>query len=292
MEYGFVYLVKCIPTGKYYIGQAKEFKTKKGKPYRYGIQGRWSDHLSTAKRGVATTPFADAIRQYGASAFEIKEIAKAPSEELDSLEAKWINEMGTIVPAGYNVCAHSHNQCLNATSLVKHYIGQVQSAILRPVRNDGEFALIYVMLTFKDGDKEVERIVFGQKKEQTYEEAKNDAVVFVKALGCPFIEETSNSLNPLERYASKLKQFEGKEIKRIRITTASKLVAVYVTTADAKSYKDQIRVCFGGKVVPEDVAYDIALQFVNALPKNEKTILEDLYRSQQQVAAIAVETEP
>jgi hypothetical protein len=148
------------------------------------------------------------------------------------------------------------------------------------------------MLTFRDENTEVERIVFGQKTGDTYEQASEDAISFVKAIGCPFIEETSNSLDPLERYASKLKQFEGKVITRIRITTASNLVAVYVTTADAKSYKDQLRICFGGKVVPQDVAYDLAKGFVDTLCKNESIILEDNIRGQQQVAASKVETEP
>ncbi len=274
------------------MGQAKEFKTKKGKPFRYGIQGRWSDHVSSAKCGRSTTPLAAAILQYGVDAFEISEIAKVAAEELDALEAKWIGIMGTRVPNGYNVCAHSHNHYMNRTSMVGHYTGRVESAVLRPTRKNGEYALMYVMLTFKDSDVEVERVVFGQKAGGTFEEARADALAFVQGIGCPFVEETSNSLDPLERYASKLKQFEGKIIKRVRITTASSLVAVYVTTADAKTYKDQIRICFGGKVVPQEVAYELAKQFVNTLSKNETTILEDHIRSPQQVAASKVETEP
>jgi hypothetical protein len=292
MEHGFIYSVRCKLTGKCYVGQAKEFKTKKGKPFRYGIQGRWSDHVSSAKCGRSTTPLAEAILQYGAEAFEINEIAKATAEELDALEAKWIGELGTRVPNGYNVCAHSHNHYMNRTSMVGYYTGRVESAVLRPTRKDGEFAIMYVMLTFKDPGVEVERMVFGQKAGGTFEEAREDALAFVRGIGCPFVEETSNSLDPLERYASKLKQFESKVIRRVRITTASSLVAVYVTTADAKTYKDQVRICFGGKVVPLDVAYELAKEFVNALCKNETTILEDHIRGPQQVAASKAETEP
>jgi hypothetical protein len=286
-EYGFIYSVQCKPTGKYYIGQAKEFKYKNGKPFRYGIKGRWSDHVSSAKCGRSGTPFAEAIQLYGAVAFELKELQMAPSEELDIVEAFWIREMNTIVPNGYNVCAHANNH-----SLVQYYQGRVEKAVLRPVRRDGQYALMYVMLSFLDKNIEIERLTFGQKKDGTFEEAREEALAFVRGLECPFMEETSNSLDPLERYASKLKLFEGRRITRIRITTASKLVAVYVTCADAKSYKDQVRICFGGKVVPEDVAYGLALEFVNALEKNETTILEDQYRGRQQVAAPKVETEP
>jgi hypothetical protein len=291
MEHGFIYQVTCNKTGKSYIGQAKEFKTKKGKPFRYGIQGRWSDHLSSAKRGASTTPLAEAIRLYGADAFELTKIQKAPADELDALEAKWICEKDTLVPAGYNVCAHSHNHYLNASSLVAHYKGRVASATIHPIRKGGEYKLVYAMLTFK-GDAPVERIVFGQRSDSTYEEARADALAFMQQLECPFTEDTSNSQNPLERYASKLKQFDGKSITRVRITIATNLVAVYVTTAEATSYKDQVRICFGGKVIPQDVAYDLARQFVNALNLKETTILEDVYRSPQQVAASKAETGP
>lgn len=289
MENGFIYQATCKVTGKSYIGQAKEYKTKLGKPFRYGIKGRWSDHLSAAKAG-ATTPLADAIRKYGPNAFELVQIQYAPLVELDAFEALWIDEMKTLVPGGYNVCAHSRNRHRTISSLAMHYQGRVQSAVIRPVRTDGKYKLVYAMLTLSSD--EVERVVFGQKEEETFEVAKEQAIEFLKEVGCPYTEETSNSQDPLERYASKLREFENKCISRIRITTASSLIAVYVTTSEAKSYKDQVRICFGGKTVPNDVAYELALQFVKALPKNETTILEDQIRSRQQVAAVTVETEP
>lgn len=289
-SYGFIYEVYCKDTGKSYVGQTKEFKARKGKPFRYGIQGRWSDHISSAKCGRSTTPLAQAILQYGQQAFELKELQKASADELDVLEAKWIEKLGTLVPKGYNVCAHSHNHYLNTMSLVDLYRDKVISAVLRPIRKDGVYALMYVILRSKEGD--IERMVFGQGVRKSFENARDEALAFVKAVGCPYIEETTNSLTPLERYSTKLKQFEGKIVKRIRITTASNLVAVYVTTEGAKSYKDQVRICFGGKVVPQDVAYELAWEFVNALHKNESTILEDHIRGPQQVAASKAETGP
>lgn len=290
MEQGFIYEVLCKETGKKYIGQAKEFKSKKGKPFRYGVKGRWSDHLSSAKQGCRTTPLCEAIQQYGAESFEVKEVEKAPMMELDALEAQWIEKIDCVVPNGYNVCAHSRNRHRTTSSLAKHYTDSVESAILRPIRRTGEYKMIYAMLTLKTG--EVERIAFGQKEEQSFQEAKDEALEFIKVLGCPYVEETSNSKNPLEKYATKLKQFEGKVLTRIRVTTASGLVAVYVTTSEAKSYKDQMRFCFGGKTVPTHIAYELAQLFIQALPKYESTILEDTYQSPQQVAASKAETGP
>lgn len=289
MEFGFIYKICCKATGKNYIGQAREFKHKNGKPYNYGIQGRWCDHLSSTKRG-ASTPIAEAIRQHGVSMFEVEKIEKALLNDLDALEAQWIQKSNTVVPAGYNVCAHSRNRHRTSSSLAKHYKGRVTSAILRPIRRGEEFKMLYAMLTLNTGD--VERIAFGQKQTLTYQQARDEALKFLRGLDCPFSEETSNSQVFLERYRTKLLQFEGKELHKIRITSASKLVAVYVSLVGSNSYKNNVRVCFGGKSVSSTDAYELARLFVSALPKQPNTILEDLYQSPQQVAAPGGEASP
>lgn len=290
MEQGFIYRITCKTTGKKYIGQAREFKHKNDKPYHYGIKGRWSDHVSASKK--ATTPLAEDIQRHGAENFVLEEITKAPLTELDSLEAVWIEKENTVVPNGYNVCAHSRNRHRTTTSLGKFYQDKVEHAIIRPIREDGNWKMVYVFLHLKDGT--TERIAFGQKQSQTFEDAQQEAKEFLKEVGCIYREDTSNSHDPLERYASKVEYFKGKTINKIRITTASSLIAVYVATSEAKSYKDQIRICFGGKGIPKDVAYDIAKQFVKQLPINESTILEDSYNNQrpQQAAAPVVEAPP
>jgi hypothetical protein len=285
MEYGFIYRITCANTGKKYIGQAKEFKYKNGKPFRYGIQGRWSDHVSSAKAG-GTTPLANAIVQYGADAFILEEIVKATLTELDALEAEWIQKANTVVPNGYNSCAHSRNRHRTTSSLCDIYIDRVQSATLNPIHRDGVLKLNYVKLLLKDGTRE--RIVFGQKAGTTYEEARKEAIEFLQKIGCPYEEDTVNSSIPSQRYSLKVKQFEGQQITRIRITTASSLVAVYVSVPG----KPQTRICFGGKTTTKEIAYGLAQEFVDALPKNETTTIEDLFRSPQQVAATGAETEP
>jgi hypothetical protein len=285
MEYGFIYKVSCRATGKMYIGQAKEFKKRNDRPYRYGIQGRWNDHVSSARSG-ATTPLADAILRYGRDSFVLEEIVKAPLQELDALEAKWIQTCATVVPHGYNVCTHSRNRHRTTSSLSDIYKKTVQSATLNPIRRNGALRMIYVKLLMKNGSRE--RIAFGQKEGATYEDARAEALEFLQKVGCSYEEDMGNSEIPSERYASKLQQFEGKEITRIRITTAGPLVAVYVSVPGTP----QVRICFGGKTVLREIAYSLAQDFIDALPKNETTTIEDLIRSPQQVAAAKVETEP
>lgn len=287
-ELGFIYKITCIPTGKLYIGQAREFKHKNGKPYNYGIQGRWCDHVSSAKKSVSE--FANAIKTHGKDAFRVEELEKAALEKLDALEAKWIAHFNSVVPNGYNTARHSQNKHRTESNLHEFFQGNVRQAVLRKIHKQGVLRLVYVILTLQDNTER--RIVFGNNKDDTFEQAWKAANEFVQKLCCPYSEDTSYSHDPLERYASKLEEFADKQITKIRITSASQLIAVYVTTSDMKSWKDQIRICFGGKTISKDVAYELALLFVDQLPKTPLTRVEDICQSQQQAAAITGEATP
>ena len=92
MENGFIYKITNASSGKSYIGQAREFKVKNGKPYKYGISGRWCDHLYEARKGNTKPLYAD-ISKHGKEPFTIEELLKAPLDQLDALEAKYIKEL-------------------------------------------------------------------------------------------------------------------------------------------------------------------------------------------------------
>lgn len=288
MEVGYIYKITCLPTGKAYIGQTREYKHKHGKPYHYGIQGRWNDHVSTARTSI--TAFAEAIRKYGREAFQLEELEKAPLDNLDALEAKWIQHYNSIVPNGYNSTRHSQNKHRQTSNLHEFFQGKVNSCSLRKIRRGGEYAIVYAVLDLIDGTQR--RVVFGNNKDDTFETAWISAMEFAEQLDCPCFEDTSSSDDPLERYASKLEEYEDKDITKIRITSASNLVAVYITTSDMKSWKEQHRICFGGKHVEKEKAYELAQLFVDQLPKNSQTILQDTYRGRQQAAASLVEASP
>ncbi len=287
-EKGFIYKITCKPTGKLYIGQTREFKHKNGKPYRYGIQGRWCDHISSAKTSVSE--FATAIRSYGKEAFLVEELETADLERLDALEAKWIAYYNSVVPNGYNTARHSQNKHRNESNLYEFFQGSVNNAVLRKIHKKGVHTLVYVILTLENGEQR--RIVFGNNKDDTFEHAWKSANEFVQKLQCSYSEDTSYSHDPLERYASKLQEYADKQITKIRITSASQLIAVYITTSEAKSWKDQTRICFGGKTIPKDIAYELAMLFVDQLPKTTQTIVQDTCQSQQQVAATTGEATP
>ena len=265
---GSIYKITCAPTKKVYVGQTCDHKVKNGVAYNYGPTGRWSDHKSSAKR--TNTPFAQAIREHGEDAFTIEVLETDLLEKLDELEAKWISELDCVWPNGYNVAAHSRNKHHLSTTLQDHYKEITEKAIIRPIRRDGEYRLVYLILKLKSGTDD--RLCFGQNTAATFESALNDAREFAKGVGCP-VEEITN------KYETKLKQFDGRRITKVRITTASGLIAVYVTTDDMTSYKDQIRVCFGGKTVGQKEAYDDALQFVDLMDLDEECEVQDLIAS-------------
>jgi hypothetical protein len=288
MEFGFIYKITCIPTRKIYVGQAREHKHKNGKPYTHGIQGRWNDHVSSSKK--MKSAFAEAIKTYGRDAFKVEELEKAHLEKLDALEAKWISQLNSIVPNGYNTARHSQNKHREHSNLYEFFQGKVKQAILRKIHRKNILRIVYVILELNDGT--TRRIVFGNNKDDTFESAWESANVFIEQLSCPYSEDTSYSTDPLERYAKKIEEYKTMDITKIRITNANNLAAVYITTSDMTSWKDQYRICFGGKTLPDDYAYELAKLFVEQLPKRAQTLIQDTYRCPQQANALMGEASP
>lgn len=275
---GSVYKITCTITGLSYIGQTCDKKYKNGKPYNYGPSGRWCDHVSSARK--ASTPLADAIQTHGRDNFVIETLEHTDElDKLDELEAKWIAHHNTITPNGMNVAKHGRNKHHDNTTLAEHYKSRTVSAVIRPIRSNGEFALIYLNLKLTDGT--TQRLCFGQNKEHSYETAMRDAKQFVSAIGCPSTEE-----GPDQKYSTMLKELNDKAITKVRLTTASKLIAVYITTTDMTSYKEQIRICFGGKTISHEEAYMNALDFIDLLnlPADIK-VQDQIHQSSQQVTA-------
>lgn len=261
---GSIYKITCKPSGLSYVGQTCDIKYRHEKPYNYGPIGRWSDHVSSAKK--SSTPLSKAIQEHGRDEFVVETLESDLLERLDELEAKWIMRLNTIVPNGYNVLSHSRDKHRTESTIQNHYKPLVTSASIRPIRRNGEFAIVYANLAMKDGTQQ--RMCFGQDSSKSFEEAMKEAQQFVEQVGCPIRNENE-----------RISQFDGKELTRIRITSASKLVAVYVTTSDMTSYKEQVRICFGGKKVSQEDSYRKACEFVDELvlsAGNKDIIIEDL----------------
>ena len=277
---GVVYQIICQSTQLAYIGQATQFKYKKGKPYNYGASGRWNDHVASSKS--RETPLCKAIQQYGRDDFNVEVLEEGPLETLDEREAQYISERNTIYPNGYNVASHSRNRHRETSNLHVFYEGKVRSAIISPIRKNGELKLAYVYLTRNDDTQE--RLTFGQKGDCTYDDTIQEVTQFLEQLQCPYTTSTASSSVLSEKYASKLEEFKGKEITSVRITSASNLIAVYIGTSDMKLSKEHKRICFGGKTISKEDAYEIAKQFVTELTISEN-VLHDSIQCRQQMTA-------
>jgi group I intron endonuclease len=275
---GVIYKITCNPTGLSYVGQACSNKHKNGTPYKYGASGRWNDHVSTSKK--AETPIAQAIRKYGRENFTVSVLEEAELGRLDELEANWIERENTLVPNGMNVAKHGRNKHHLESTLAAHFRGRVQSATLRPICKDGENRLVYLIMRMNDGTSQ--RVTFGQHREHTYERAVEHAREFARELACPVQELLDNAL--LRKYAEKLELLDGETITQVRITTASKLIAVYISTAERTRHEDQVRVCFGGKHITREDAYKSALEFTQLLTLPPNCPINDLIQKSSQQA--------
>ena len=267
---GVIYQITCISTNLNYIGQATNVKYKNDKAYKYGATGRWSDHVSSSK--TRDTPLCKAIQEYGKKNFTIKELEEAPLETLDEREAHWMSTLNTIHPNGYNIASHSRNRHREISNLHIFYKDRVKSALISPIKKDGELKMAYVYLTLNDDSQE--RLAFGQKIDSTYEDTMNEVNEFLTHLDCPYSTKCNDTLS--EKYASKLNEFKDKEITSVRITSASNLIAVYIGTSDMKLSKEHKRICFGGKKIIKEDAYNIAKQFVAELKISDKLIQDSI----------------
>jgi hypothetical protein len=277
---GVIYQIICKSTNQKYIGQATNLKYKDGKPYKYGATGRWNDHVYASK--IRDTPLCKAIKKYGKNDFEITVIEEAPLETLDEKEAYWMSNNNTIYPNGFNVATHSRNRHRETSNLHLFYENRVKSAIISPIRKNGELKMAYLYLTLKNDTKE--RLAFGQNSDTTYEDTIQEIKEFLDKLKCPYITSTNYSDVLSEKYASKLNDFKDKEITSVRITSASNLIAVYIGTSEMKLNKEHKRICFGGKTVSKEDAYEIAKEFVAKLQVSDEIITDSIKCSQQATA--------
>lgn len=87
-----IYVIVCLVTGKKYVGQTKQ-----------SLKRRWQGHLYSV-RSLHCPALSEAILKHGASNFEIKLLDVCDTqEEADATERRWIAELKTLVPNGYNL---------------------------------------------------------------------------------------------------------------------------------------------------------------------------------------------
>ncbi len=87
----YIYLITNTVNGKQYVGQTRQ-----------SVRERFRWHMAAYER--TTTPLARAVRKYGPESFTVTVLEKCSTiEQLGDAEARWIHELGTLAPNGYNV---------------------------------------------------------------------------------------------------------------------------------------------------------------------------------------------
>jgi hypothetical protein len=89
---GCVYLITNEQNGKKYVGISATT-----------AENRWKGHVSGASNDAAPLSISKAILEYGENAFSLRVIESASLDKLPSLEKKYIKEMNTLAPTGYNL---------------------------------------------------------------------------------------------------------------------------------------------------------------------------------------------
>jgi hypothetical protein len=103
---GEIYKITNLLTNKMYIGQTRSHYLNKGKYRPFGHIGRFKKHLNEASRiniKCSCKYLNSTINKYGVDNFKCELINTCPIDELDYYETKYISELDTKYPNGYNL---------------------------------------------------------------------------------------------------------------------------------------------------------------------------------------------
>lgn len=104
---GEIYKIINIITNKMYIGQTRSHYLNKGKYRPFGYIGRFNSHISESKSPskleASCSYLNSAFNKYGVENFTCELITSCEIDELDIYEIKYISELNTKYPNGYNL---------------------------------------------------------------------------------------------------------------------------------------------------------------------------------------------
>jgi hypothetical protein len=103
---GEIYKITNLITNKMYIGQTRSHYLNKGKYRPFGHMGRFNSHKSESKnieKYNACRYLNSAFNKYGVENFKCELIINCEIYELDDYEKKYIYDLNTRYPNGYNL---------------------------------------------------------------------------------------------------------------------------------------------------------------------------------------------
>jgi len=103
---GEIYKITNLITNKMYVGQTRSHYLNKGKYRPFGHIGRFKSHISESKnmnKFNACRYLNSAFNKYSIENFKCELIINCEIEQLDNYEKKYIYELNTRYPNGYNL---------------------------------------------------------------------------------------------------------------------------------------------------------------------------------------------
>lgn len=233
---GHIYYIVNKTTCKGYVGQAVSHRKNHGRFRPFGYLGRFKDHISEAicnTKKKQCTYLNNAIRLYGADAFEVKLLHTCSKDDMDQWETHYIESLNSLYPSGYNLTRGGKTL----------YVATIDSTSeLNPAgtrggckfRSDDTRALISKRLKEEFGKKEVREERMTRVQQQHYEkklERFRGAVIDVKDLD-QYIRIKHNNGIPVVvvRVGDKTANFVGKhEPKDTTIERAKEFLRTVAT---------------------------------------------------------------
>ena len=102
---GEIYKITNLLTNKCYIGQTRSHRLNHNKYRPFGYMGRFKDHISesTNPNKIGCKYLNSALLKYGVNNFQCELIITCNVDELDFYEVKYIVDLNTKYPNGYNL---------------------------------------------------------------------------------------------------------------------------------------------------------------------------------------------
>lgn len=123
-----IYKITNLVTGKQYVGQANTHRLNHGKYRPFGYTRRFTDHISEAMCNTKKKQCSylnNSIRKHGVQNFKVELLERCLPSQANDLEIKYISDLDTLYPKGYNLSIGGRKGCI----LLEHRIKTMHNSM-------------------------------------------------------------------------------------------------------------------------------------------------------------------
>jgi len=203
---GEIYKITNTVTNKCYIGQTRSHRLNHKKYRPFGYLGRFKDHISEAfsnKKNMSRY-LNSSIQKYGPDNFKCERLLICEIEELNALEQKYISDLNTKYPNGYNLTDGGKTFCKFKTELIT-LVPQPAAKRRGSKRSDETKALISARLKEANKGDDVRKSMMIKTQKQHF------AKKFDR------FKDVTVDKNDIEKYIRVVKNTKNKEYIELKI---------------------------------------------------------------------------